>query len=247
MEKNKTGKYLKYAIGEIILVVIGILIALSINNWNESRKLEQKKQELILNLIADFEENITQLESAIVYSNSLSDKMDAFFENAYKPNLKIPLDSLKALSDGFFRPSSFFPSMATYDEAKSSGNLTLLKNKDLSKQFIQFQRNYSFYLGLQDQGTNSFFSGPEWELKKEIGSLSILTGRKKDYIKIDYDMDSYMKLINMPIVTGTLENRHLLNSNTNFALTSMDFNSKKIVEILNELKKCRVGKGESHP
>jgi len=44
MEKNKTRKYLKYAIGEIVLVVIGILIALSLNNWNESRKLEQKKK-----------------------------------------------------------------------------------------------------------------------------------------------------------------------------------------------------------
>jgi hypothetical protein len=46
MEKNqpggrvgKTGKYLKYAIGEIVLVVIGILIALSLNNWNESQKM----------------------------------------------------------------------------------------------------------------------------------------------------------------------------------------------------------------
>lgn len=38
METGKTGKYLKYAIGEIILVVIGILIALSINNWNEQKK-----------------------------------------------------------------------------------------------------------------------------------------------------------------------------------------------------------------
>ena len=38
MEKNKTVKYFKYAIGEIVLVVIGILIALSINNWNENRK-----------------------------------------------------------------------------------------------------------------------------------------------------------------------------------------------------------------
>ena len=37
MEKNKTGKYLKYAIGEIVLVVIGILIALQINNWNQKR------------------------------------------------------------------------------------------------------------------------------------------------------------------------------------------------------------------
>ena len=38
MKKNKTGKYLKYAIGEIVLVVIGILIALQINNWNENKK-----------------------------------------------------------------------------------------------------------------------------------------------------------------------------------------------------------------
>ena len=38
MEQNYTGKYFKYAIGEIILVVIGILIAISINNWNENKK-----------------------------------------------------------------------------------------------------------------------------------------------------------------------------------------------------------------
>ncbi len=45
--ENKTGKYFKYAIGEIILVVIGILIALQINNWNEKRK-DVAKEQLIL-------------------------------------------------------------------------------------------------------------------------------------------------------------------------------------------------------
>ena len=44
METGKTGKYFKYAIGEIILVVIGILIALQINNWNESRKERIKEK-----------------------------------------------------------------------------------------------------------------------------------------------------------------------------------------------------------
>ena len=43
MEKNQTGKYLKYAVGEIVLVVIGILIALQINNWNEDRKNKSSK------------------------------------------------------------------------------------------------------------------------------------------------------------------------------------------------------------
>ena len=41
--ENKTSKYLKYAIGEIVLVVIGILIALQINNWNEDRKARVKE------------------------------------------------------------------------------------------------------------------------------------------------------------------------------------------------------------
>ena len=56
--ENKTSKYLKYAIGEIVLVVIGILIALQINNWNESRKanenliqlFERTQKELLYNI-----------------------------------------------------------------------------------------------------------------------------------------------------------------------------------------------------
>ena len=53
LNQGKTGKYLKYAIGEIILVVIGILIALSINNWNEKRKNLIKEKELVSNILTD--------------------------------------------------------------------------------------------------------------------------------------------------------------------------------------------------
>jgi len=51
MERNNTGKYLKYAIGEIILVVIGILIALSINNWNGLKKEGIKEQAMPIIMI----------------------------------------------------------------------------------------------------------------------------------------------------------------------------------------------------
>ena len=53
MEKNKTGKYLKYAIGEIVLVVIGILIALSINNWNENKKKKDTVKVYLQNFVED--------------------------------------------------------------------------------------------------------------------------------------------------------------------------------------------------
>ena len=53
LTENKTSKYFKYAIGEIVLVVIGILIALQINNWNENNKLEAKTQDYYRQLLED--------------------------------------------------------------------------------------------------------------------------------------------------------------------------------------------------
>ena len=64
--ENKTGKYLKYAVGEIFLVVIGILIALSINNWNENRKIQITEQMLLKDLKAEVHDNIKQLDTVIV-------------------------------------------------------------------------------------------------------------------------------------------------------------------------------------
>ena len=52
--ENKTGKYFKYAIGEIILVVIGILIALQIKNWNENRKLTETKRNYYQQIFSRF-------------------------------------------------------------------------------------------------------------------------------------------------------------------------------------------------
>ncbi len=75
MEKNKTAKYLKYAIGEIVLVVIGILIALQINNWNEDRKTNNKiKKSLVAlrnDLIQDTVLIIEKKTSTVYWGNPL--------------------------------------------------------------------------------------------------------------------------------------------------------------------------------
>jgi len=65
MEKNETEKYFKYAIGEIILVVIGILIALSINNWNENRKQDAKIIEALKEIHRDLSEVIIESNGSI--------------------------------------------------------------------------------------------------------------------------------------------------------------------------------------
>ena len=52
---NQTGKYFKYALGEILLVVIGILIALQINTWKEEHQLKKEEEKILKNLAVDFE------------------------------------------------------------------------------------------------------------------------------------------------------------------------------------------------
>lgn len=64
--KGKTGQYLKYAFGEIVLVVIGILIALQINNWNEKRKNDNYELQLLVQLQNDLKRNTSDLEFNII-------------------------------------------------------------------------------------------------------------------------------------------------------------------------------------
>jgi hypothetical protein len=65
MNQNKTSKYFKYAIGEIVLVVIGILIALSINNWNENQKEKKQIRNIYARVVKDFENSALEIDSML--------------------------------------------------------------------------------------------------------------------------------------------------------------------------------------
>ena len=97
MEKNKTGKYLKYAVGEIVLVVIGILIALSINNWNNNKTNSNESNEFNQRLLAEVNGNIDLATGKIKKIkrtlNSSKQILDLFNNQPNDANLKL-LDSL---------------------------------------------------------------------------------------------------------------------------------------------------------
>lgn len=84
LNEGKTTKYFKYAIGEIILVVIGILIALQINNWNEVRKQNRNFHDLYSNLLLDIKAD------SVSYSKNLKELKDINFlhEQLYKTGVK---------------------------------------------------------------------------------------------------------------------------------------------------------------
>ncbi|MEY8022154.1 hypothetical protein AB8P51_15050 [Muriicola sp. SD30] len=92
MEKNKTGKYFKYAIGEIILVVIGILIALQINNWNENRKLKESKTEYYEQLLSEINLDIKELNPQIKRVEQSINTYESYLAIFEKSN--VSLDSI---------------------------------------------------------------------------------------------------------------------------------------------------------
>jgi hypothetical protein len=65
MSENRTGKYIKYALGEILLVMIGILLALQVNNWNEERKIKRTEIKLLVALEEEMTENQKLLSQAL--------------------------------------------------------------------------------------------------------------------------------------------------------------------------------------
>jgi hypothetical protein len=89
LAEGKIGKYTKYAIGEIILVVLGILIALQLNNLNDERKTENLRQVYYKQLLQDFENDKAYIEKTSLRIDSNMVKFRAFKEIYNQPNLPI--------------------------------------------------------------------------------------------------------------------------------------------------------------
>ena len=86
--KNKTSQYFKYAIGEIVLVVIGILIALQINNWNENRKAVENERILLQKLKEENSLNLNSLSEYVEYRDSISSVIDKFLVLLHSKNIE---------------------------------------------------------------------------------------------------------------------------------------------------------------
>lgn len=139
MEKNKTSKYLKYAIGEIILVVIGILIALQINTWNENRKASIQEHVYIERLITENQLNQERFQKKI-NELALGVKSIEGFSSALK-NENISDSLIIVAANNFFSYGTIFhnftSSTSTFDDLASTGNLTLISNPELRDRIVQ--------------------------------------------------------------------------------------------------------------
>ncbi len=139
--ENKTSKYFKYAIGEILLVVIGILIALQVNNWNEQRKERAKELHYLTNLKTDLKSNIAEIDKYIATRNSqiVSAKRTLeFFEGEPLTDF----DSFNRDIVNVYTWQKFFQIDNTFQELTNSGNLSLITNDSIKNGLLNLETLY---------------------------------------------------------------------------------------------------------
>ena len=142
-DDNKPMKYARYAIGEILLVVIGILIALQINNLNEDRKEKLQENKILYNLKDEFQENLQNLRYKDSILKTTIKNLEKVFEELemekklYKGE---ELDNILSLALG---SPTWIPSEFILNDLKSSGNLTRLSNDKLKKLLYEWSRFFS--------------------------------------------------------------------------------------------------------
>jgi len=135
--ENKMGKYFKYAIGEIILVVIGILIALQINNWNQSIKDKNSLNEYLHKVKSHTSEDIDQLEQLSKGRKQIADlckkARNSILNKTENDNLFIFKVSGTAFVDFYFKPN-----LGGYESLKNSEYYGKINNTKLDSLLAKY-------------------------------------------------------------------------------------------------------------
>ncbi|MFD2588057.1 DUF6090 family protein [Croceitalea marina] len=132
--ENKTGKYFKYALGEILLVVIGILLALQINTWNQQRIEDKKEIELLTSLKEEFQYNLTSLDESIKVNNKVNQSCAALTQIIRLNSLEENPDLVDELLINIGAFNSFDAITGVSSEIVNSGKLSILKNGAIREQ-----------------------------------------------------------------------------------------------------------------
>jgi len=195
--ENKTGKYLKYAVGEIILVVIGILIALSINNWNDNRNKRNEELLLLESIEQDFIENKQRLNQTIKSQQRMISNSYSFIilmaNNTGKEVSQDSILELKSYANSWYRAELVNSSYLTII---NSGKGNYIQNLNLKKRLAEFSTDLES--GFEDDYESKESLNFMYKISYEHEAMFMSKAKKKE-LGIDIPKDSIRKSIDLLI------------------------------------------------
>jgi hypothetical protein len=154
-DDNKPMKYMRYAIGEIVLVVIGILIALQINNWNEDRKENNIENKILVEISNGLRQDLLDIRSNMSEHRAGLKACEYYFD--LFTNKQVQADSINYYYTYLTRGYISIQNKSGYESLKSRG-LELIKNDSLRIEIIKlYEQDYSFIRKLEEQDPEGNF------------------------------------------------------------------------------------------
>ncbi|MEM6516347.1 MAG: hypothetical protein AAF688_09200 [Bacteroidota bacterium] len=188
---GKTSRYLKYAMGEIILVVIGILIALQINNWNEDRKNKITEANYYCRILDDFLLNEKLVnENYELISNKIKLTKRLILDLNTIPNNRSDILNKFVIA---LRQDVFVPSTITFEDLTSSGQLKLLRDIPLKNRLIKHNTFLNNAVNLLEENRNEIIKRYfDFDLTTELGYQDV------DYMRqeLGHELISFLPKIN---------------------------------------------------
>jgi len=188
--ENKTGKYFKYAIGEIILVMIGILLALQVNNWNENRLAKLEEKSILSNLNQEFLQNKEALKNDLKVSDEAYQSGLIIMDLIGKSRTELESINTDSILYKTVEYNSFNPSENALSDLLQSGRLQILQNeklKDLLYQWTRIlKRTVENFEGFDNKIENDVLTYlTTHHSLKDIDYYGTLKWKSKSVLKID--------------------------------------------------------------
>jgi hypothetical protein len=144
LTENKFKKYLFYAIGEIVLVVIGILIAVSINNWKQSIDLNKVEQNLYSDLIQELQTDLFGIQGNRIYNNKYTARYNRASEIILTDTQKQLIDTLAIIATELTNFSDFNNEESAFNKLATSGKLEIITNKEILRRLQNLGSLYNY-------------------------------------------------------------------------------------------------------
>ncbi|MFZ9004359.1 MAG: DUF6090 family protein [Robiginitalea sp.] len=232
---NKFSKYLLYAVGEILLVVIGILLAIQVNNWNEARKRDKDRLELINSLSQDFKNQIEILEARIKSDESTLKSLNNAIRMIETQNITIPIDSVKQHISRVFYSTGTLISFQKYEMAVNSGRIALIEDDNFDNNIAILLYRKSNLNRLRAVHLNMNYSGPLSEIKKQY--WEVYKPFEVSSNGISQDNKNYLNYISRADVMATVKMASVLKQNIIESMNRMLDAAKNIVHNLESQNK----------
>ena len=185
---GKTTNYLKYAIGEIVLVVIGILIALQINNWNEQRKADKLEAEYYCRLLEDLQQDSEQIGAFIKLTEGrlkASNQAVRLLQKDKANKIEVANQIALAIKSIY---SDFQPNNSAFEDIKSGANLNIIKDKNVIKALNTYFNNLESLksvIKINGQNAVDIYYAHDDSFEDGKTPASVLYGRFKEGMEPD--------------------------------------------------------------